>query len=112
MWKHIAANALTFLIVALFLAGGVIAWGTNEYSAEGPLEDAICLQVRSGSNMRIVSNDLAEQNAISSPSIFRIGVDYADLGSQLKAGSFLVPAGTSMEEIANIVTRGGQSTCG
>jgi UPF0755 protein len=112
MWKHIAANALTFLIVALFLVGGVIKWGTSEYSAEGPLEGAICLQVRSGSNMRIVSNDLAEQNAISSPSIFRMGVDYADLGSQLKAGSFLVPAGTSMEEIANIVTRGGQSTCG
>lgn len=112
MWKHIAANALTFLIVAMFLVGGVIAWGTNEYSAEGPLEQAICVQVRPGSNMRIVSEDLAEQNAISSPSIFRIGVDYAKLASQLKAGSFLVPAGTSMQEIANIVTRGGQSTCG
>jgi UPF0755 protein len=112
MWKHIAANALTFLIVALFLLGGVIAWGANEYSAEGPLDQAICLQVRSGSNMRIVSEDLAEQDAISSPSIFRIGVDYSDLSSQLKAGSFLVPAGTSMEEIADIVTRGGASTCG
>ena len=112
MWKHIAANALTFLIVALFLAGGVIAWGTNEYSAEGPLEDAICLQVRSGSNMRIVSNDLAEQGAISSPAIFRMGVDYSDKASELKAGSFLVPTGTSMEEIVDIVTRVGPSTCG
>ena len=112
MWKHIAANALTFLIVGLFLLAGVIAWGTNEYSAEGPLDQAICLQVRPGSNMRIVSEDLAEQAAISSPAIFRMGVDYADKASQLKAGSFLVPAGTSMEEIVDIVTRGGQSTCG
>jgi len=75
MWKHIAANALTFLIVGLFLLAGVIAWGTNEYSAEGPLDQAICLQVRPGSNMRIVSEDLAEQAAISSPAIFRMGVD-------------------------------------
>ncbi len=112
MWKHIASNALTFLIVALFLLGGVIAWGTSEYSAEGPLEQAICLQVRPGSNMRIVSDDLADQNAISSPAIFRMGVDYADKATQLKAGSFLVPAATSMEEIVDIVTRGGQSTCG
>lgn len=112
MWKHIASNALTFMIVLLFLVGGVIAWGTNEYSAEGPLDQAICLQVRSGSNMRIVSEDLAEQNAISSPAIFRMGVDYADKASQLKAGSFLVSEGASMEEIVDIITRGGASTCG
>lgn len=112
MWKHIAANALTFLIVGLFLFGGVIVWGTKEYSAEGPLDQAICLQVRSGSNMRIVSESLAEQAAISSPAIFRMGVDYTDKASQLKAGSFLVPAGSSMAEIVDIVTRGGQSTCG
>ncbi len=112
MWKHIAANALTFLIVGLFLFGGVIVWGTNEYKAEGPLEQAICVQVRPGSNMRIVSNDLAEQGAVSSPAIFRMGVDYSDKASLLKAGSFLVPEGSSMAEIADIVTRGGQSTCG
>lgn len=112
MWKHIAANALTFLIVALFLFAGVIAWGTNEYSAEGPLDQAICLQVASGSNMRQVSENLAAQEAISSPAIFRMGVDYTDKASQLKAGSFLVPEAASMAEIVDIVTRGGQSTCG
>lgn len=112
MWKHIAANALTFLIVALFLFGGVIVWGTNEYSAEGPLDQAICLQVTPGSNMRIVSESLTEQDAISSGSIFRMGVDYSGKASQLKAGSFLVPERSSMSDIVDIVTRGGQSTCG
>ena len=112
MWRHVASNALTFLIVLLFLLGGVIAWGTSQYSAEGPLEQAICVQVPSGSNMRSVSNNLADQDAISSARIFRIGSDYAEKTSQLKAGSFLVPAGSSMEDIIDIVTRGGQSTCG
>ncbi len=112
MWRHIASNALTFLIVLLFLVGGVIAWGTSQYSAEGPLDQAICVQVRSGSNMRVVSNELAEQGAISSAGIFRMGADYSEKTSQLKAGSFLVPEQSSMEDIVDIVTRGGQSTCG
>lgn len=112
MWKHIASNALTFLVVLLFLAGGVIVWGTNQYSAEGPLDEAICVQVPSGSNMRRVSKNLEREGAISSSSIFRMGADYSDKTSLLKAGSFLVPASSSMEEIVDIVTRGGASTCG
>ncbi|PWG18281.1 endolytic transglycosylase MltG [Salibaculum griseiflavum] len=112
MWRHIASNALTFLIVALFLLAGVVAWGNRQYSAEGPLEAAICLKVESGSNMRIVSEDLADAGAIAYPAIFRIGADYSEKASQLKAGSFLVPEGASMEEIIDIVTASGQSTCG
>jgi UPF0755 protein len=112
MWRHIASNALTFLIMALFLLAGVVAWGNRQYSAEGPLEAAICLKVESGSNMRIVSEDLADAGAIAYPAIFRIGADYSEKASQLKAGSFLVPEGASMEEIIDIVTASGQSTCG
>lgn len=112
MWRHIAANALTFLTVGLFLLGGVVIWGTKQYSNAGPLEQGICLQVRSGSNMRAVSKDLAEIGAVTVPSILRIGADYSGKASSLKAGSFLIPAGASMEEIVDIVTRGGQNTCG
>ncbi|MEP5154689.1 endolytic transglycosylase MltG [Planktotalea sp.] len=112
MWRHIASNAVTFLIVALFLLAGVILWGQGQYRNAGPLEQAICLKVDSGSTMSRVSNDLAEQGAVSSPSIFRIGVDYEEKTGDLKAGSFLVPEGASMEEIASIITRGGASTCG
>jgi UPF0755 protein len=112
MWRHIASNALTFFIVALFLIAGVVAWGGKQYEAAGPLTQAICLRVESGSNMKNVSNDLAQQNAISYPVIFRIGADYSEKSAQLKAGSFLVGEGASMSQIVDLVTRGGQSTCG
>ncbi|WP_373353235.1 endolytic transglycosylase MltG [Pseudoroseicyclus sp. CXY001] len=112
MWKAIASNALTLFIVILFLLGGIVAWGSREYSAEGPLETAICLRVPAGSNMRRVRDDLAEQGAISSPMVYGIASDYTEKDAQLKAGAFLIPAGASMEEILDIVTRGGQSTCG
>ncbi len=112
MWRHVAANALTFFIVALFLVGGVVIWGSKQYAAPGPLAQAICLRVEAGATMRAVSNDLAEQGAVSSPSIFRVGADYSEKAGQLKAGSFLVPEQASMESIVDIITRGGQSTCG
>jgi UPF0755 protein len=112
MWRHIASNAVTFLIVALFLLGGAILWGQGQYRGEGPLAQAICLKVDRGSTMSRVSDNLAEQGAISSPSVFRIGADYEDKTNQLKAGSFLVPENASMEEIVSIITRGGASSCG
>ncbi len=112
MWRHIASNALTFLIVALFLLVGLVTWGTSQYRAPGPLSQAICLQVPGGSNMRTVADQLVEKEAVSSPVIFRMGADYSDKSRALKAGSFLVPENASMEEIVDIVTRGGRNTCG
>lgn len=112
MWRSIASNALTLLIVAVFLLGGVILWGKNEYTTAGPLEEAICVKVERGSTMRRVSGQLEEAGAVTNGALFRIGADYADKSQQLKAGAFLVPAGASMEEITDIVTRGGASTCG
>ncbi|MEP5730956.1 MAG: endolytic transglycosylase MltG [Sulfitobacter sp.] len=112
MWRHIASNAVTFLVVALFMLGGVILWGQTQYNSAGPLEQAICVQVKPGSNMRRVSNELADQGAVSSAAIFRVGADYEDKTQKLKAGSFLVQPGTSMADIVETVTKGGASTCG
>ncbi len=70
MWRHIASNAVTFLIVAGFLLAGLILWAQREYTAEGPLEQAICLQVERGSSMARVSQSLAEQGAVSNARIF------------------------------------------
>ncbi len=112
MWRAVASNAITFLIVALFLVGGVILWGRGQYEGAGPLAQAICLQVERGSNFSRVSRDLEREGAVSHAWLFRSGADYAGKTDQLKAGSYLVEPGASMEEIVDVVTRGGASTCG
>ena len=112
MWRHIAANALTFLTVGLFLLAGVIAWGAREYRAEGPLEAAICLEVPRGGNIGRISDDLIGQGAITSAFIFETGADYTEKSGDVKFGRFRVPEGASMEQIVEIVTRGGRNTCG
>lgn len=112
MWRNIASNFLTFLVVLAFLVSGVILWGQNEYNSAGPLEASICLRVERGSNMRVVSQELAERGAVSNGTLFRIGADYSGKDGLLKAGSWLIPEGASMAEVTDLVTRGGASTCG
>ncbi len=112
MWRAIASNALTILVVGLFLVGGLILWGQTQYQSEGPLETAICLRVESGSNMTRVSRELEDQGAIANATIFRMAADYTDRAQQLKAGSFLVREGASMEQIIYEITSSGASTCG
>ncbi len=112
MWRSIASNFLTIAIVLLAAIAGVIAWGKNQYTGPGPLADAICLKVPSGSTFRTVADDLAKQGAVNSSYVFKVGAEYEGKTSKLKAGSFLVPPRASMSDIVDAVTRGGQSTCG
>lgn len=112
MWRNIASNALTLLVVVLVGLGGMLAWGKNQFYAQGHLETGICLRVDRGASISAVSQILAAEGAISQPIIFRLGAEYTDKADQLKFGSYLVPASTSMAGILDLLTRGGQSTCG
>ncbi|MDK3019275.1 endolytic transglycosylase MltG [Pseudodonghicola flavimaris] len=112
MWRSLASNMLTVLVVLLFLLAGLILWGQREYVAEGPLDHAVCVRVPGGATMSRVSRNLEDQGAITSGTIFRLGAQYTEKSGQLKAGNFLVPANASMQEIVDAVTRGGASTCG
>ncbi len=112
MWKHIAANALTLLIVAMVLVAGVVTLGQRAFVAAGPLEQAICLRVERGASLRAVAASLAEQGAVASPALFRLGAQYDGRDGQLRFGAYLVPAGASMDQILDLVTQGGASTCG
>jgi len=112
MWRHVTSNFLTILVVILAVSSGVILLGQSKYKEAGPLTQTICLRVKDGTNMRKVSQELSELGAVSSGTLFRMGADYSEKSHLLKAGSFLVPEGASMAEIVDIVTRGGQSTCG
>lgn len=112
MWRSLASNMMTILVVLLFMLAGVVIWGQTQYRAEGPLEEAICVRVERGATMTRISRKLLADGAISSGQIFRIGADYTDKSRQLKAGSYLVRPGATMEDIVDALTRGGASTCG
>ncbi len=112
MWKHVVANVLTLAIVGLVVLLGAIGMGQRQFYAEGPLTQAICLRVEPGARLPAVTAQLVEQGAISNATLFRLGAQYTDRTTRLRFGSYLVPAGASMDQILEQITRGGASTCG
>lgn len=112
MWKHVVANFLTVAIVGLVALAALVGWARGQYTGPGPLAEAICLKVEKGSNFRRVADDLAGRGAVEWPYIFKVGADYAGRAGDLKAGSYLIPAGAPMAAIVEEITGTGQSTCG
>jgi UPF0755 protein len=110
MWKHIAANGLSLLILLAIALAGVVGWGQRQWAADGPLEQAIFFEVPRGASLRAVSEDLAEAGAVTSAAVFRLGTEYADAAGDLRFGSYEIPAGASMETVLEIVTAGGPSS--
>lgn len=112
MWRGVASNALTLFIVLLVVVAGILAWGREQFTAPGPLVQAVCVKVDKGASLSAVSRALESQGAVSDARIFRIGADYSGRAAGLKFGSYLVAPGASMAEVLDILTAGGQSTCG
>ena len=64
MWRNFASNLLTIMIVLLVVVVGLIGWGQQQYVAEGPLAEPICLEVPRGSSMASVADRLVAQGAM------------------------------------------------
>ena len=112
MWRALASNFLTLVIVLLVVAAGLLAWGREAYTGPGPLADAACFRVDRGASLAQVSRALEQQGIVSDARLFRIGADYADRERDLRFGSYLIGPGASMAEVLDALTAGGQSTCG
>ncbi|MFB9224434.1 endolytic transglycosylase MltG [Paracoccus cavernae] len=112
MWRNLASNLLSLLVLVLVVAAGAIAWAKHQYSATGPSTVASCVQVAPGASLNAISQQLADQGVVSSAYIFRAGADYSGKARGLKFGSYLMPAGATMEQVVATITAGGPSTCG
>ncbi len=112
IWRNIASNFLTLLIVLLIAAAAAVAWAKHQFSGPGPSAVAQCVRVAPGASLNAVSQQLAEQGTVSNAYIFRAGADYLDKSRSLKFGDYLVQPGASMEDIVGVITTGGPSTCG
>jgi UPF0755 protein len=110
MWRHIAANGFSLLILLAIALAGAIGWGQRQWVTDGPLDQAIFFEVERGATLRAVSEDLEAAGAVSSAMIFRLGTEYADAAGDLRFGSYEIPAGASMQTVLEIVTAGGPSS--
>lgn len=105
MARHIAANFVNLLIVLLIAAGGLFYWAKAEFSNPGPLENSIFVEVPRGGSMSRLTRELESEGAVSSGLIMRVAANYNGQAEKLKFGNYEIPAGASMADILNIVTK-------
>ena len=104
--RHVAANALTILIVGLFMVLAVISWGERKFRAPGPSSEAVVIEVKRGDRLTFVTDELEAKGLISSPTIFRMAARYSGADADLKFGEYEIPAGASMEDVLGLITSG------
>jgi peptidoglycan lytic transglycosylase G len=105
--RHVAANALTFLILGLVVVFGIVTWAQSQYRAKGPLTAPMQVEVEKGETLVSVADKLAKQGAIANANLFRIAARYAKLDDGLRFGEYQIPAGASMEQILRLLNKGG-----
>ena len=107
MMRHVAANALTLLILGLVVLFGVVIWAKGQYQGPGPLAAPLTFEVERGEALTTVADKLAGAGAISNASIFRIAARYENLDQGLRFGEYNISAGASMQEILDLLNKGG-----
>ncbi len=113
IWRHLASNFLTLLIVLLIGAAIAVAWGRAQYVQPGPSAVAQCVTVPQGASLKArVATSWSSRGRSRTGYVLRTGADYAGKAGQLKFGSYLVPPRASMEQVIGTITAGGPSTCG
>lgn len=100
-----------FLFVAASIIFGAAVWHAwTEFSAPGP-EAAngatqTIVELPKGMGLNRIAETLEEQGVIGNSLIFRAGVMFYGKASELKAGDYAIPSGTSPMQIMNILIEG------
>lgn len=106
MSKHLAANAITVLIVLCLAAAGAALWAIQSFTAPGPLAESKEVALPRGASLIQISETLAEEGVISNATIFRLGARYRGADQGLRFGEYEIPAAASMEEVLEIIVSG------
>lgn len=107
--RHVAANALTIFIVLGLVLAGIVAWGVNMWTGEGPTRQEVQVMVPRGANLAQTSELLEEAGVIKDARLFRLGARYEKQAGRIQAGEFALPARLSMQDVLRCLVD--QSTC-
>ena len=79
MMRHVAANALTMLILGLVVIFGIVTWAQSQYYEKGPLAEPLDFAGRARRRAGQRDADkLREPGAISNATVFRIAAPYSE----------------------------------
>ncbi|MDT0507436.1 endolytic transglycosylase MltG [Novosphingobium sp. MMS21-SN21R] len=91
----VLAGALILVVLVVWLAGG--------WLASGPLERQLEFDVGEGEGLSALADDLEAGGAVDSATLFKLRARLLGGGTEIKAGSFLLPKGASEATILEIL---------
>ncbi|MGV3510366.1 MAG: endolytic transglycosylase MltG [Novosphingobium sp.] len=91
------------LVAAVVLVLGLAGWIVGGWYASGPLEQQIEFDVGEGEGLSALSDDLQQQGVIGSATLFKLRAKVLGGGTEIKAGSFLIPKRASEATVLEIL---------
>ncbi|MEO1331322.1 MAG: endolytic transglycosylase MltG, partial [Pseudomonadota bacterium] len=104
--RSVWSGAFTILIVlGLALVIGLRTL-QERFSGPGPTTEETVAEVPVGSSLGAIAERLEEEGIITSAWLFTAAARKQGVASSLKAGTYAIPPGASMEEVLNLITEG------
>ena len=98
--KYLVAAVLALAALGMFAASTWVWWGSSE------VEEDVAFVVPSGSSLTSVAEKLEDEKLISSADTFLLWAKILGSGDPIKAGEFLLPAGSSPSTILDTLQHG------
>lgn len=105
-WVVVLNLFFSALMLVLLVSGAALYWGAQKYVAAGPLEKPVRVQVKKGSSLRDIGDNLRRNKVIDSPLIFWASVRLQKKAADLKAGEYVFEKETSMSDVVDKLVEG------
>ena len=102
--------AVTALVIVIGICASVYRKVYSEFlapvDAGGAVSASVPFEVESGQSLTRVANNLEAAGLVRSATVFKYYCDFAGWGQKIQAGSYVLSASMSLEQIADQLTRG------
>jgi UPF0755 protein len=108
MKKIAAVLALVLILVVL----PVLSFAYYKIAVNRPSQNPneVTIEIREGQGIEDITKLLRENNLVNSQFLFKFYVVINNLDSRIQAGTFVVPSGTSIAELVNVLQHGRNDT--
>ncbi len=97
--KRLAAAILGLALGLVLMAGAAVWWGTQRYTAPGPLAKPTTVVIPKGAGRDAILRRLLAARVIEDPALFRIALRVTGTAAGLKAGEYRFTARISMARV-------------
>ena len=103
--KFVYSVVSVFAVMGL-IAGALMLFAWRSFTAPGPLERQVVVDIRTGVGLATIAEQLHREGIIADEYVFMGGVLLNNVKGQLKAGEYAIPAHASMQDVMRLLVEG------